>query len=187
MNRESIFPLAFYAVNKHLAISHCSQNEPVEFEIGTSTCSPKETFNHYNIERFCKFAKIERPRSRTAESALPSRHLHISLKVNGDRSETFVFYTKPGSDYIAVRCTDTKHLMSGYIDFKNKEECLAAMDGGGLCVEEPTVVMMTCGHAVFSPSGSPNVNVQRQAAQGQLPFRLLHELPAQALQEAWTP
>ncbi|KAI6243387.1 hypothetical protein M3Y99_00133300 [Aphelenchoides fujianensis] len=182
--------LAFHPVNSELGISTRSVTEmlgkngealtfllffdqddgvPVNLEVGGTTLSPLESFDHDDaqVEAACSFVgfsdklkTLQPPYKKGTKMHVLVRRasrefFELSFKIEKVRSPVFAIRSAPGRDFLAVRTPALKQL-AGNIDFKNLEEYLAAFEATGPpgnrcghCRQRCAAVIFRCNHAAF--------------------------------------
>ncbi|KAI6243322.1 hypothetical protein M3Y99_00126500 [Aphelenchoides fujianensis] len=145
--------------------------EGARLEIGGTTLSPLESFDHdeAEIEAACSFVEfpaklkaLQPPYEKGTKMHVLVRRasrefFELSFKIEKVRSPVFAIRSAPGHDFIAIRTPSLKQVLAGFIDFKNLEEYLAAFESTGqhagkccVCLERDSMVVYdTCKHAVY--------------------------------------
>ncbi|KAI6242289.1 hypothetical protein M3Y99_00242900 [Aphelenchoides fujianensis] len=153
--------------------------EGARLEIGGTTLSPLESFDHdeTEIEAACslvefsdKLKALQPPyRKGTRMHVLVRRDnrdfFELSFKIEKVRSPVFTIRCPPGRDFIAIRTPSLKQVLAGNIDFKNLEEYLTATDKSGqhagkccVCMERDSMVVYdTCKHVVYCTDAKCNL------------------------------
>ncbi|KAI6243366.1 hypothetical protein M3Y99_00131100 [Aphelenchoides fujianensis] len=140
----------------------------VQFEIGGTTLSPLESFDHDEaaVEAACSFVRLpdelQPPYAKGARMHVLVRRasrefFELSFKLEKMRSPVFRIRCAPGRDFLAVRTPALKQVLAGNVDFKNLAEYLAAFEAAGqragkccVCLERDSMVVYhTCKHVVY--------------------------------------
>ncbi|KAI6180563.1 hypothetical protein M3Y98_00733900 [Aphelenchoides besseyi] len=136
------------------------------FRIGASAVSPKDTYDYEDMDDVCTFvefgtdepADLKPPYRKNTRLYLTIRrsnnasYFELTFKVNNSRSGVYALSSKPGRDYLAITCENSKLLISGLINVLNTAEYLMMIteQRHGRCVvcyDRPaTIILTNCNH-----------------------------------------
>ncbi|KAI6206408.1 Ankyrin repeat protein 2 [Aphelenchoides besseyi] len=145
------------------------------FRFGASAVSPKDTYDYEDMDEVCTFvdfgseepAELKPPYRKNTRLYLTIRrsnnasYFELTFKVNKSRSGVYALSCKPGNDYLAITCENSKLLISGLINILNTAEYLMMIteQRQGRCVvcyDRPaTIILTNCNHVVFCEECDP--------------------------------